>query len=153
MDERHIRTSAKALVIRNGRMLAIRLRDADGEFFIMPGGGQQAGELLPDAVRREVLEETGVRVAVGDLAFVIEGAHGESFHRVDLVFRCDYEGEGEASHPDTNQTGVAWLDIATLNTAPLYPSKLRRAIMDLHEGKPHPAYLGNEEAGDPACTA
>ena len=154
MDERPIRTSAKAVVIRDGRLLALRLRDADGEFFILPGGGQQAGELLPEAARREVLEETGVRVSVGELAFVIEGAHGEPFHRVDLVFRCEYQGEDEDAtrRPDTNQTGVAWLDVATLNTAPLYPSRLRRALMNLWAGRPHPVYLGNEEMGDPEIT-
>ena len=154
MDTRPIRTSAKAIVIREGRLLALRLHDADGDFYIMPGGGQRAGERLQEAARREVLEETGVRVAVGDLAFVIEGAHGEPFHRVDLVFRCAYEGEDKRAerHPDANQTGVAWLDIATLNRVPLYPSKLRRAIMDLYEGKGHAAYLGNEEAGDPEET-
>ena len=53
---RSIRTSAKALVIRDGRMLAIRLHDQDGDFYIMPGGGQNAGELLPAAVEREVAE-------------------------------------------------------------------------------------------------
>ena len=68
MDERPIRTSAKALVIKDGRALAIRLRDADGEFYIMPGGGQRAGELLPEAARREVLEETGLRVSPRELA-------------------------------------------------------------------------------------
>ena len=35
---RHVRTSAKALVIRNGYMLAIKLQDQDGVFYIMPGG-------------------------------------------------------------------------------------------------------------------
>ena len=55
-------------------------------------------------------------------------------------------------HGDTNQSGFAWLDISTLNTAPLYPSKLRRPIMNLHEGKPYPVYLGNEEIGDPEAT-
>ena len=51
--DRQIRVSAKALVIRDGRMLAVRVRDQDGDFFILPGGGQRAGELLPDAVARE----------------------------------------------------------------------------------------------------
>ena len=154
MDDRPIRTSAKAVVVRDGRLLALRLRDADGEFFILPGGGQRAGELLPEAARREVLEETGVRVKAGELAFVIEGAHGEPFHRVDLAFLCDYEGEDATAsrHPDVNQTGVAWLDIATLNAAPLYPSRLRRAVMNLWAGRPHPVYLGNEEMGDPEIT-
>ena len=152
---RPIRPSAKALIIRDGRMLAIRLNDGQETFHIMPGGGQEAGEPLPEAVAREVAEELGVRVRVGDVAFVIEGTEGESFHRVDLVFACEYLGEIEnaSRHCDTNQVGFDWLDIATLNRSTLYPSKLRRAIMNLCAGLPHPRYLGVENAGDPEITA
>ena len=150
---RSIRTSAKALVIRDGRMLAIRLHDQDGDFYIMPGGGQNAGELLPAAVEREVAEETGIAVKAGDAVFIIEGEKGEESHRVDIVFRCEYLGESDAErHTDWNQTGYEWLDIATLNTAPLYPSKLRRPIMNLSARKDAPVYLGNENVGDPEIT-
>lgn len=151
---RSIRNSAKALIIRDGKMLAIRLREGDEEWYIMPGGGQDAEELLPEAAAREAAEEAGLRVEPKELVFVIEGMHGEPSHRVDLVFLCEYLGEIENArlHGDTNQTGYDWLDIATLNTAPLYPSKLRRQIMNLYEGKPHRVYLGNEEPGDPEIT-
>ena len=152
--ERFIRTSAKALIIRDGRMLAIRLQDGNEVFHIMPGGGQEPGEPLPDAVAREVAEELGVRVRVGDLAFVIEGTQGEAFHRVDMVFQCHYLGTvaNATLHGDTNQVGYDWLDIATLNRSTLYPSKLRRAIMNLDAGKPYAHYLGVENTGDPEQT-
>ena len=151
--ERSVRTSAKALVIKDGCVLAIKLHDSDGDFFIMPGGGQQAGELLPDAAEREVAEETGIRVKAKEAVFIIEGLEGEPHHRVDVVFLCDYIGQAEGEkHLDTNQVGVEWLPIETLNRAPLYPSKLRRPIMNLFEGKPTPMYLGYENAGDPEVT-
>ena len=151
--DRQIRVSAKALVIRDGRMLAVRVRDQDGDFFILPGGGQRAGELLPAAVAREVAEETGVAVRARDVAFVIEGAQGEAFHRVDIVFLCDDLGPSEArAHPDSRQIGSEWLDIQTLNTQPLYPSRLRCPIMNLCAGRPGPVYLGNESMGDPEAT-
>ena len=152
---RAIRPSAKALNIRDGRMLAVRIQDGQETFHIMPGGGQRPGEPLPDAAAREAAEELGIRVRAGDLAFVIEGTEGEPFHRVDLVFRCEYLGEIPAAelHGDTNQTGFDWLDIATLNRSDLYPSRLRRAIMNLAEGKPQAVYLGIENAGDPEETA
>ena len=152
--DRPIRPSAKALIIRDGRMLAIRIQDGDETFHIMPGGGQEPDESLTDAVTREVAEELGLRVRAGDLAFVIEGIRGEPFHRIDLVFQCEYLGEIENAdiHGDTHQVGFDWLDIATLNRSTLYPSKLRRPIMNLHAGKPYPVYLGNESAGDPEIT-
>ena len=152
--ERQIRNSAKALIIKDGKMAAIKIGDGNEEWYIMPSGGQDAGEVLPEAACREVAEELGLRVEAKELAFVVEGSRGEKFHRVDLVFLCEYLGEIEnaALHTDTNQTGWEWLDIATLNTAPLYPSRLRRPIMNLFEGKPHRIYLGNECVGDPEIT-
>jgi hypothetical protein len=38
-------------------------------------------------------EELGIMVHPKELAFVIEGVNGEPFHRVDLVFLCEYAGE------------------------------------------------------------
>ncbi len=152
--ERKIRNAAKALIMKDDKMLAIKISDGKEEWYIMPGGGQDAEELLPDTVCREVAEELGIRVKVKDLVFIIEGLHGEEFHRVDLVFLCEYIGEIENAvlQSDTNQTGSAWLDIKTLNHTPLYPSKLRRQIMNLYEGKEYKVYLGNEEIGDPEVT-
>lgn len=152
--ERVVRNAAKALIIKDDKMLAIKISDGKEEWYIMPGGGQDAEELLPEAVCREVAEEMGLQVDVKDLVFVIEGLHGEKFHRVDLVFLCEYKEtiENVILQGDTNQVGYDWLDIKTLNTAPLYPSKLRRQIMNLHEGKAYRVYLGNEEIGDPEVT-
>lgn len=148
---RQIRISAKAVIIQNGKLLAIKLNDGKEEWYILPGGGQDCEERLPQTVEREVREEAGIEVKCKDLLFVIEGVHGESFHRVDLVFLCDYIGEAldATLHSDTNQVGVEWLDLSILNRLPLYPSKLRRPIMNFYEGKEYVRYLGNEEIGDP----
>lgn len=151
--KRAIRNSAKALIIRDGKMAAIKIRDAGEEWYIMPGGGMESEETLPEAVCREAAEELGLKVECGELLFVIEGVRGEAFHRVDLIFECSILGKDENTerHSDTNQAGVDWLDISSLHRLPLYPSKLRRQIMNYYEGKPHRVYLGNEEAGDPEC--
>lgn len=123
------------------------------EWYIMPGGGQEAEETLNEAVCREVSEELGIAIECKELLFVVEGVHGETFHRVDLIFSCEYIDNmpDAVLHGDTNQVGIGWLDISTLNLQPLYPSKLRRQIMNYYQGKPYKVYLGNEEAGDPEC--
>lgn len=151
--KRTIRPSAKGLVIRDGKMLVNVMYDEDGKFYLMPGGGQEPGESLTEAVRREIAEEAGLWVKPIDLAFVIEGLNGEDFHRIDLVFRCEYErpmedGEIERQE-DINQNGIEWIPVESIKQAPLYPSKLRKPIYDLfHESNPK-VYLGNEEMGDP----
>lgn len=50
--ERKIRNSAKALIIKDGKMLVSKINDNGDVFYIMPGGGQNAEELLPDTVKR-----------------------------------------------------------------------------------------------------
>ncbi|MDE7281320.1 MAG: NUDIX domain-containing protein [Ruminiclostridium sp.] len=150
---RQIRTSAKAVIIREGKLLAIKISDGKEAWYILPGGGQKVEEILPEAAEREVREETGIKVKCSDLLFVIEGVHGEGFHRIDLVFLCEYLGKDEKAilQGDTDQVGFEWLDISELNKLPLYPSKLRRPIMNFFEGKEYTKYLGNEEIGDPEC--
>ena len=111
-----IRNSAKALIIKDGKMAAIKIRDAGEEWYIMPGGGQEAGETLNEAVCREVSEELGIAIECKELLFVVEGVHGETFHRVDLIFSCEYIDNmpDAVLHGDTNQVGIGWLDISTL---------------------------------------
>ena len=88
--ERKIRNSAKVLVFKDGCMAAVKIDDNGDVFYIMPGGGQDSEELLCQAAVRECAEELGIVVEVKDLAFVVEGVYGEAFHRVDMVFLCQY---------------------------------------------------------------
>lgn len=60
-----IRNSAKAVIVQDGRLLVIRLEDQYGTAYVFPGGGQEKGEELKDAVARECLEEIGQAVNVG----------------------------------------------------------------------------------------
>ncbi|MGN9161945.1 NUDIX domain-containing protein [Clostridium sp. UBA871] len=144
--ERKIRNSAKALIIKDGKMLASKINDNGDIFYIMPGGGQESEETLEEAVRREVKEEFGLIVEPKTLEFVIEGVTGESFHRVDLVFLCEYIKEIPDAQitGDYNQIGFDWLPIENLMNEPLYPSKLRKQIMNLYNDEETVVYLGNE---------
>ena len=58
--ERPIRNSAKALIIRDGKLAAVKLQDSDGIWYILPGGGQESEELLPEAVVPFSAEALGV---------------------------------------------------------------------------------------------
>ena len=50
-------TSARALVLRGEDVLVVR--EPDGGRHLLPGGRLEPGESIEDALRREVLEETG----------------------------------------------------------------------------------------------
>lgn len=74
----------RLLVVRRGR-------EPGRGRWTLPGGRLEAGERLAAAVRREVLEETGLAVAVGDLIGVFESL-APDHHLVVLDYAVRVEG-------------------------------------------------------------
>ncbi|MCX2967864.1 MULTISPECIES: NUDIX hydrolase [Streptomyces] len=76
---------AGVIVDDHGRALLIKRRD--NGHWEPPGGVVEAGETLPDALQREVLEETGIKIATpAALTGVYKNMKGLI---VSLVFRCE----------------------------------------------------------------
>lgn len=110
----------------------MRHQDQQGDWYLIPGGGQHPGETLPEALQRECAEEIGTTVEVGDLCLVREyrsanhefAAQDPTFHQVELFFVCtvpaDYVPHCGAG-ADPGQVGVAWLPLADLTRYRLYP--------------------------------
>jgi ADP-ribose pyrophosphatase YjhB (NUDIX family) len=65
MIGRHL-PGSRALCLSRGQLLVVEHRDPQtGEsYWILPGGGREAGETLAEAAIREVREKTGVAVRV-----------------------------------------------------------------------------------------
>ena len=70
-----IRTQARALRLHDGHIALGRVCRNGVARWVLPGGGQDAGEPLTDTVRRECEEELGVAVQVGALCLVREFGH------------------------------------------------------------------------------
>jgi len=68
-----IRNAARALIVRRSHVLLLRKAGGgSGERYALPGGGQDLGETLQQALVRECQEEIGTTVAVGGLLHVAE---------------------------------------------------------------------------------
>ena len=99
-------------MISNGRALLVKRGGPplEGQWSI-PGGMLEVGETLLEGVRRELLEETGVEVRVGELIEVFErinvdGNGKARYHFVVLDYLCAaLRGEARAG---SDVTDVAW---------------------------------------------
>lgn len=138
---RHIRTAARALIILDQKVLAIKMRDRTGVFYILPGGGQRHGETLTQGLKRECLEEIGTEVEVGELLYVREyiGKNHEfrkshhAFHQVENVFRCrliDPGGIGPGTEHDKKQIGVEWIPLKDLPKFRFLPDVIKPFFTD-----------------------
>jgi ADP-ribose pyrophosphatase YjhB (NUDIX family) len=99
---RHSVSVAGAVVDEQGRALAIRRRD-NGRWE-PPGGVLELGEILHDGLRREVFEETGLKVEPDALTGVYQNLPRGI---VAFVFRCHAVG-GDLG-PSEEASEVAWL--------------------------------------------
>ncbi len=148
------RISAKAIIVEDDALLTIHCRDDHGDFYYLPGGGQEMGETVTDALKRECLEEIGCRVEPGPLLFVrdyISWNHefvdlGADTHQVELMFRAtivDGDRPGTPTVPDGLQIGFAWLALDDLPATRFYPQAMRSQLVDAARSHTREAtYLG-----------
>jgi 8-oxo-dGTP diphosphatase len=131
-----VQRSAAYAVIRDGsgRVLLVRASsrsDLAGHWFL-PGGGLKHGESPIDAVRRELMEETGLAAGpgavtpIGASGDVIDLPHrGASLHTVRLIFGVDYPGDERLSdlrpEPDGTSDQVRFVAPGEAATLPLMP--------------------------------
>ncbi|MEA1975825.1 MAG: NUDIX domain-containing protein, partial [Bacillota bacterium] len=91
-----IRNSIKAIIINNNKILLTHNEYGGEQFYLLPGGGQNHGETIIDALKRECLEEVNSSVDVLRLRFIREyigknhqfASEDSDVHQVELMFEC-----------------------------------------------------------------
>ncbi|HAF70079.1 TPA: 8-oxo-dGTP diphosphatase MutT [Candidatus Acetothermia bacterium] len=115
-----MRTVVAAFLVQGGRVLLSRRRPGDvrGGLWEFPGGKVEPGEPPEEALARELSEELGIRVEVGEELSIATHAYPDCKIRLHL-FRCRIlSGEPQP----LGCAEVRWADLAELKGLPLAPA-------------------------------
>jgi 8-oxo-dGTP diphosphatase len=105
-----------------GHLLMVRRRWAPAKgMWSLPGGRVEAGESLEQAVKREVLEETGLVVTVGQVLGTVEIAAGGGMVYDVTDYSATVVGDPTALVAGDDAAAVAWVSpeqLASLDCPP-----------------------------------
>lgn len=139
------RIRVSALLRWRDRILLCRHEKPGREYWLLPGGGVNAGESLLDALRRELAEEVGIDEELpleGPVAVVDSIAPERGRHVVHIIFAADLGGRSleRVTSKDAAVRGHRLFGLAELDDVVLHPP-IQRFLARWRPGDPV-AYLG-----------
>ena len=112
-------TRLQAAIVRDHRLLLVQCTmPGEPPFWVLPGGGREAGERDAEAVAREVREELGVTVEVGAVLDDVPADPPDGTYTRWRTFACRIiDGEPAACGNDggAELTAVRWLPLAAID--------------------------------------
>jgi 8-oxo-dGTP pyrophosphatase MutT (NUDIX family) len=148
-----MRVRSAAILIHEDKILLTEF--GGGKYYNFTGGGIEENETAKQAVAREVMEESGLTVDVGELVFTLEyepkscGYYYGDSPSVSLFFRC-YLDTGippqVPSHPDVSPddpaiTSIAkWIPLSELERIPFIPPIYESLMRYLETGVFTPSF-------------
>jgi len=123
------RVGVGAITIQNRKVLLVK-RGAEPSrgLWAIPGGTLKLGETLQECAAREILEETGVTIKVGDCVYVFDFIERDDekkikFHFVIIDFAAEYVAGVPKGADDALE--ARWLSAAELQELPVSQNTIK----------------------------
>jgi len=140
------RVRVAALITVSDKIVLARHRAGRSVYHLLPGGGVAYRETLEDALKREVLEETGLEVSIGRPLFISDTIDPEGTrHVVNITFAATVTGGSVTSSPsDRRVEAVDLIEPARLASLDLRPPMAEHIVAALDaDTPPRLQYLGS----------
>lgn len=101
------RVNVRALIWHEGKLLAVKHKSEHGgeaNYWCVPGGGLDPMESLEDGLRREILEETGVKAQIGRLVLIQQFPSERKHRDEELEFFFVVENGADFTAIDLSKT-------------------------------------------------
>lgn len=139
------RVRVAALIVHAGRVVTVRHRSGEQRYHLLPGGGVGYRETLGDALVREVREETGLEVSLGQPVLLSDTIEPQGpRHVVNILFLAEVIGGEVTDSPDDAR--VEAVDLVTieelqgLDLRPPWAGSIARLLSE--DAAPCTEYLG-----------
>jgi len=118
---------ARGVLARSGQVLLVHKKGAANTF--LPGGHIEFGEPAKAALKREIKEELGIAVAIGNFLGVVEHSWEDENglnHEINLIFamECDELSVGEVPTSQESHLEFLWQPVEDMAFCDLEPSPL-----------------------------
>lgn len=137
-----MKKSVRGIVIKDKNILLIKRIKKERTYYVIPGGGLEKNETLEEGVIREVKEELGITVSVGNLIGTDDFQNTRHY-----FFDCTYQsgilGTGTGpEYTDPNYEGEGQyipiaIPLAKLEEIELIPSVIKSLIIDKYLNEKH----------------
>ncbi|RFS16161.1 NUDIX domain-containing protein [Emticicia sp. C21] len=130
-------------IIENEKILTMHYRYGGQDVYNLPGGNLEFGESLTLALTRELDEELGIKVEIGELMMVGEVHFPEPQKQtIHFIFEGQIIKGTPLLNPEhTSALAIRWIDIKELSSVNLYPN-ITKNLKEYLSGNLPDKYIG-----------
>ena len=132
-----MRKAVRAIIVKDDKLLLMHRNKFGQEYFILVGGGIDFGETGEQALRREVMDESGVTFSNPRLVIVQESG---DLYGTQYIYLCDYSSGEPALQPRSQEAQIhamgqnlytpLWLPVSELQNIPFVAPVIKQSIID-----------------------
>ena len=129
---------ATGVLVEDGALLLEHMVLRERSHWTLPGGKLEYGETLQQCLAREMREETGLAVEVGELLYVCDRFHGLGSHVVDMSFLVRRAGSSRLAAPlPATDDGIASVEMVPFDQleARGFSGRFTRLVRDDFPGR------------------
>ncbi len=130
---------AVAIVIRDNEVLLMERKNNEKHYFVFPGGGVEEGETIEEAVLREVMEETTLKVKIEKKLYAHYYDSSYKGRSSQFFYLCSYisgepklceANEKEDMKKGNNYYKPQWVKVDVLQNLLVYPLEIRDWLLE-----------------------